>query len=77
MHEQFNSFTVSLSDTMEFSYKTKLPPKNEMKNIKVILKSNIQLGAPWSSGRASDSTLKGPGFDSYWWHHVVSLCKAH
>ena len=29
------------------------------------------------SGRASDSELRGPGFDTHRRHRVVSLSKAH
>ena len=37
----------------------------------------IQNGAQWRNGRASDSELRGPGFDPYRQNHVVSLSKTH
>ena len=36
-----------------------------------------EMEARWRSGRASDSELKGPGFDPHRRHHVVSLSKTH
>ena len=34
-------------------------------------------GAGWHSGRASDSELRGPGFDPHRCHRVMSLSKTH
>ena len=43
----------------------------------IFIKIVMAQGARWHSGRASDSELKGPGFDSHRRHHVVSLSKTH
>ena len=41
---------------------------------------NLLRGVRWPSGRASDSELRGHGFDphkDHSFHHVVSLSKTH
>ena len=46
------------------------------KNIAGIIATFVR-GAWWCSGRASDSESRGPWFDPYKRHHVVSLSKTH
>ena len=43
----------------------------------IIIRNNVPEGAWWHSGRASDSELRGPGFDPHMRHRVVSLSKTH
>ena len=41
------------------------------------VKHQLNSGARWRSGRASDSESTGPGFDPHRPHRVVSLSKTH
>ena len=41
------------------------------------LMKSYTIGARWRSGRASDSESRGPGFDSYRRHCVVSLSETN
>ena len=48
-----------------------------MINHNLCFSPKIMRGARWLSGRASDSELRGPGFDLQSQHFIVSLSKTH